>query len=96
MADSVNVYDIGDEVVVMADFADRNGNPQNPTTVSIVLEDPTGARHTLTATAPSPTGHFEATYVVDMPGDWYYRWAGTAGLRAAGEKMFRVRGSRFN
>lgn len=88
-----NIYDVGDQVVLQGTFKNRAGANTDPTTVVCRLTKPAGTTSTLSTTNPS-VGVFEALHVADEEGDHWYRFEGTAGLRAAGEEMFHVRDRR--
>ena len=84
-----NVYDIGDGVRLTAAF-DIDGSGANPTTVTVTLEDPSG-NQTNPASGSGTNGTYNVDTIVDEQGTWYYHFAGTGAVVAAGEGHFFVR-----
>jgi hypothetical protein len=92
----VNVYDVGDSVVLIAEFTDpRTGDPIDPGgTISVTLRDPLGVETTYTylvdpEVVKESVGIYLATILIDSAGAWYYRWI-SCGL-AQGENIFTVK-----
>lgn len=88
-------FDIGDEIVLSADFTDENGNPANPVTVTLKILDPAGATTTFTTFTQPLTGRYEHSLVITMSGRWHYRFEGVGGVTQAEEHDFSVRQSVF-
>lgn len=86
----MNTYTIGDLVRLTGTFADLSGNLTDPTTAVLTVKDPTG---TVTS-YPSLVHPSMGSYYYDLPvsasGVYYYRYAGTGAVVAAGETQFQV------
>lgn len=89
----VNIYDIGDGVVLEAHFS-QDEMPADPTTVRCLVRHSNDETATELSAEHDGVGHFTAEVIVDKTGDWYYRFEGT-GVTAAEERRFRVRQSHF-
>lgn len=88
-------FDVADGVRATAAFQDLNGNPADPTTITLKVLDPAG-----TITEPpvfrTGTGSYYADFVLpNEPGSWSYRWEGTGDVQVAEEGKFTVRASAF-
>ncbi len=91
-------YDIGDVAILVADYTDRNGDPTDPSSVSLVIKRPDrkvisfryGATTDITR---SSTGHYEYRLDIAMAGTYHYRWSSTESGQSAGENSFEVRDS---
>jgi len=83
-------YDSVNEIALLsASFADANGNPADPTSVSCLITEPSGAAvtHTYQGTAPADivkvmTGKYSLSVpcspsLPGIDGLWGYQWAGT-------------------
>ena len=83
-------YDIGDRPRATVTFTSVTGTPTNPTTVTVTVQDPTGAE-----TSPAATSDGSGVYHVDvdatMSGRWLVRFVGTGNVVAAVEDSFFVR-----
>jgi uncharacterized protein YfaS (alpha-2-macroglobulin family) len=91
MADA-NVYDIGDEVELTGTFKDAAGALASPSSVVCRVKKPDGTLLNPNPVVTSPsTGVFKAIVDPDAAGEWWYRFEGTGGTKAAGEGVFKVR-----
>lgn len=89
-------YDIGDEVVVTAEFTD--GDPQSatygelvdPTTVVAYSKSPSGTVAPLVVTKAA-VGIYQATITPDAAGRWDYRFEGSGENVGVQEDWFRVK-----
>lgn len=100
--ETANVYDIGDGVVLEGDFS-KDDAPAVPATVICRVRKPReavlieiSAEHVgpVTNDAGHEVERYRAEVTVDARGDWYYRFEGSGGIVAAGERRFYVRPSR--
>jgi hypothetical protein len=86
----VQSYDIGDRPRATVTFTAINGTPTNPTTVTVTVQDPTGAE-----TSPAAVSDGAGVYHVDidatMSGRWLVRFVGVGTVVAAVEDQFLVR-----
>lgn len=85
-----NRYVTGNLVRVWVSFRNEVDTPQDPTTVTLRVEDPSGQvtvyeQLELTNTA---VGEWEYRVPADLEGDYSYRWEGSGTLTAASEGMF--------
>lgn len=76
-------------------FTDSNGDPTNPTTVTVKALDPNGTVTTLTATASGTT--YTAYVTITLGGEWVLRWTGSGpgSSQWAFEDSFMVELTRF-
>ena len=96
----MNTYDAGDQVRISVAIADDEGRATDPTVLSFLYLDPTGALTTLTYGEDEAVGREDAGgYYVDLvpnrPGIWSYRWECSGTVTAAVEGRFTVRRSAF-
>lgn len=94
-------YDIGDEVAFTGTFTELDGTPQDPSTVTFKIRDPSGNVDTLVYnTDAQPTkqsvGVYQVLYTLDEAGEWIYRYVSTGTGAGAGTKRIYVRGDVFN
>lgn len=81
---------IGNERILTATFVNAKTNlNQKPGAVVCTVKKPDGTTVT-PAITDNNDGSYSATVLADVPGPWYYRWEGSAGLVAAGEGFFNV------
>jgi hypothetical protein len=86
----------GDDVELDFTFADENGDPASPATVTVTLVAPDGTSTAYVAgtdpeVAPQETGRYVAVFVPDQVGEWSWRIHGTgAGVEAAEVGAFGV------
>lgn len=98
---AARTYDIGDKPRAVARFADVEGNPVTPTSITVKVKNPSGLEVAYTSphisiTTPLPgVVVFEFPAVLDVDGVWFIRIIGTAGVNAAVEASFIVRPSAF-
>lgn len=97
---TVNAYDIGDEVTLTGVFTDTASALADPTTITFRLRTPDGGSTSLVygtdaALTRSTTGTYIVNWLTSAPGDYFYRYVGTGNVKSAGERQFRVKGSRF-
>lgn len=105
----MSVYDVGDTVRVWgtykaATFAVASGVPSatyaltDPTTVSLVVQQPDGTRTTYTYAGGTVTKHsagvFYRDIALDMPGEWTIRWVGTGAAAATDETLIKAMATR--
>ncbi len=96
----MNEYHIGTRVEVIARFAQLDGTPVNPTTVTFKFEDPAHNETALNfgesddVTNPE-VGEFHGFFTVDQPGHWYYRFESTGNVMIAYEDKIKVRNTVF-
>lgn len=94
MTEAAKHYDVGDLVRASATFRGLDGVAADPTAVVGKYRDPSGNISTASVTQDSVGGyHFDID--VDEAGTWYYRFAGTGAIQAAGEKSFVADTSHF-
>jgi hypothetical protein len=83
---------VGTSVRVTGTFTDLDGNPADPSTATLTLQDPEGA-DTSPAVVHPGVGEFYGESEVEVPGTWRYRWEGEGALVVADEGEFYVRES---
>lgn len=77
-------------------FTNADGAPANPTTVTIKVKDPTGARTSITlGIVNDGVGKYHYDLPLTKAGQWFYRFEGTGAVTAADEKFFTVQKSAF-
>ena len=96
-----NNYDIGDLVRMSAAFTTTSGSAADPTGLTFKLKDTTGSTATYVygtdaALVKDSTGNYHVDYAPAAAGNYYYRFAGTGAVQAAGEELFSVRESEFS
>jgi hypothetical protein len=85
-----NRYVTGNLVRLWVSFRNEVDAPQDPTTVTLRVQDPSGqvsVYETLELTKTS-VGEWEYRLPAELEGDYSYRWEGTGALTAAEEGMF--------
>ena len=102
----MSVYDVGDTVRVWgtfkaATFSVTSGVPSatyaltDPTTVSLVVQEPDGTRTTYTYAGGAVTKHSSGVFYRDIPlatpGEWSVRWTGTGTVAATKRSAIKVR-----
>lgn len=91
-------YDVGDSCRTSAYFK-VNGDPSDPTTVTLKVKSPSGT--VTTYTTPDAeivkvgTGTYQSDILLNASGDWWYRWEGSGAVTAAREKRLSVRPTEF-
>jgi hypothetical protein len=92
----VNVYELGDAILLTSDFANVNGLPFNPYDVTLWVKDPTGTETTYTTGFTNPAvGQFTyETAPVTISGVWFYKWNGSGNTNVStADYAFRVNAS---
>lgn len=91
---TVNRYDVGDVVKLTASFVDDAGDPVDPTTVSLYIQDPSGNVATETYNPGNITrvseGNYRYDLAIDEHGSWLWRWESTGTGQAGGESELVV------
>lgn len=95
----MNIHDLQDAVRLEVTFTDFNGNPADPSSVTVRIRKPNGT--TLTQTFPGAVikdgiGQYHLDVIVDLPGYWVYRWEGSGALQESAQDVFLVRESAFD
>lgn len=105
----MSVYDVGDTVRVWgtfkaATFAVASGVPSatyaltDPTTVSLVVQEPDGTRTTYTHAGGGVTRHSSGVFYRDIAlaaaGEWALRWVGTGAAAATEESVVKAKATR--
>lgn len=98
-ATAVNVYDIGDLVILKATFL-VDETPTDPTTVTFRLLRPDKTKvvyvyETDDELTSAETGIYEVQVPITKSGTWTYRFEGTGDAIAAEEASFNVRKSKI-
>lgn len=94
---AAELFDVGDMVLLTGTFTDLNEIPADPNTVTLKVRDPQGniTEYAEVDMAHPETGTWSYELLLTRGGEWTYRFAGTGGLVAAGEKTILVRRSAF-
>lgn len=99
MATKTEPWDVGDDVIVYADFENAAGVATTPTGGTLKIQDPAGNETTHafgTLTNPS-AGRLEKTVRATMAGRWYGNFTMTvAGVQVVREFSWQVRASQFS
>jgi hypothetical protein len=83
-------HEVGDAVTVWVEFQGGDGQPADPTTVTLVVQAPDGS--TLTPVLGNPSvGRYEAVVDVTQAGRWEHLWVGTGSPQKAAQGTFEVR-----
>ena len=90
------IYDKGDRARVYAEFTDLNGNPVDPTSITVTVKAPN--RDDIDTLAPvqvvqTATGRYHFDVDLDAEGTWRFKWTVTGALHAAEEGHLKVRPS---
>lgn len=81
---------IGNELTLMGTFTNKmTGQPADPGTIVLTIQDPTGDVETFTPTKQG-TGVYTYDYIFDVAGVYTYQFSGTGGVTAVGEKNVTV------
>lgn len=96
----MSVYVAGNLVRVSVQFADAQGTPVDPATVTLKVLDPAGVQTAYTFgqavdIVKNATGQYHCDIDAAVEGNWRYRWASTGSGQAAGEGSFSVQQSPF-
>ena len=95
MATKTEPFDIGDEVVVFAEFTDDADVATTPSEGLLTIEEPDGTQtETEFADLTNPAaGRLEHEFLITQSGTHYFRFQATQPLRLAREGAFHVRKS---
>ena len=92
----ITEYPLGTVVTVHGEW-DVAGQPEDPTTVTLVVQDPLGIEtSTVYPAAPiikDSTGRYHADLVPDDGGLWHYRWEGSGLASGAQDGQFWIAAS---
>ncbi len=95
---AVHTYDVGDLIRLSGIFYDEDGDPIDPTTITLKVKDLAGTTTTYVyGTDPEVVkdrvGHYHADITIDGAGDgfWYYRWESTGTAVTAEEGKFLIK-----
>lgn len=100
----MNTYDIGDKVVMRAEFRDVNKDFMDPDVVNFSYRKPDRTKTNLSyiygyigegGVIRIDTGIYEVTLPITQSGSWFYRFYATGAGQSAGEGQFKVRESYF-
>lgn len=87
-------YPLGGSIGASTTFADVNGAPANPTTVTLAVRKPDGTLVTYTSTAAQlenpAVGLWRRKIVGDQAGWWHLVWTGAGAVVAVGEDEWTV------
>lgn len=88
----MNSYHKGQQIRITGTFT-VNGTATDPTTVTLKVQDPTGAETTytyaLSQITKSTTGIYYKDLTLNISGYWHYRWEVTGAVVASDEdKVF--------
>ena len=94
-----NIYNIGTLVTMRGAFT-SGSTATDPTTLTFKLKDTSGSTTTYVYGTDAElvrdsAGNFHVNYTPELPGNYYYRFAGTGACQAASEGLFSVRESEF-
>ena len=88
-------YYVGDALRFSCEFTDMDDTATDPTTVTLLLESPSGTVTTLTHGAGEITrasvGSYYYDRLVDESGLWEWRWVGTGAVQRARQGRFYVK-----
>jgi hypothetical protein len=94
------VYDIGDAVRVSGAFADASGVATDPTTLTLIVLEPSATETPYVygedaEVVRDSAGAFHFDLTLTAAGTWLYRWVATGAVTAAVEGFVKVRQSQF-
>lgn len=98
MATKTEPYDVGDDVIVYADFENAAGALTTPTDGTLKIQDPDGVEtsYAFAALANPSAGRLEKTVRATKAGRWYANFTMVvAGTQIVREFWFQVRESQF-
>ena len=88
------IYEIGDLARISVLFTDILNNPENPTTVTLVVLAPDGTSSTITSGIINPsTGNFYYDFPVAQSGIYKFQYTGVGSVQAVQEGQFIVAGT---
>lgn len=85
-------YDVGDRVRLAVAVTNLDGDPADPTSLTLSVTTP-GQTTVTPSVTKDATGSYHADVDVDRPGLWSYKWTGTGAIVAAESGSFHVRRS---
>ena len=86
----MSYYDVGDAVRLTAQFVNADGDPADPTEVTLTLQHPSGTQ-VITGPNSDGVGSYYYDLILNEAGTWMYRWAGTGAVTTAEEGQLEVR-----
>jgi len=92
----MNIIDIGNERSLDVNFTDVNGNPIDPTTITLRVRDPDGTQEVFTYPTQvqrSGVGAYFYIYKFTDYGIYSYRYEGDGAAVAAGDNQIQVTNS---
>lgn len=105
----MDTFDRGDEVRLFASFTNDDGDPSDPTSLTVRVLPPGGTEAVhVYAAEPDPeadppedvvqdeTGSYSLTLTPEVVGRWAYRFEGVGALASVDESFFWVRTSAFS
>lgn len=100
MSHGINEFDIGDAVRCSAEFRNLAGALTDPTTVSVSVKTPAGVITTKVYGTDAEViresaGKFYIDVDATAAGVWFYRFFSTGTGKAAAERQFNVKKSKF-
>jgi hypothetical protein len=91
---TVNPYDIGQAIRLTGAFADSGGNPADPTTIELRVQDPAGTVTILTYAGGQlvrdSVGSYHYDFLAAIPGRHAYRWTGGGAVQTSKQARFLV------
>jgi hypothetical protein len=93
---SIKVHPLGTPRRIEVTFFNINCEPQDPITATLFVENPFGVTTQYGAPAvvndPNSVGKFYCDVLIDLTGEWHYRWVGSGALsvQAAQRGEFKV------
>ena len=95
-----NSYDKGSTVKIYNDPVFKtSGAATDPTTVTLIVQDPAGTETSYTYAAgqvtKAATGSYYKEIQLNTSGTWHYRWVGTGACAAVDEGYLYIRDSEF-
>lgn len=73
----MNEYELGTSVKLAVTFKDTSGNSYDPTSVTLVVEEPSGALTSVTSITNDAVGSYYAYFLTDEVGDHTYTFTGS-------------------
>lgn len=87
-------YHVGDGIRLSCEFTDKDDVATDPTTVTLLIESPSGVVTELTHADDELTKDSEGNYyydlLIDEAGVWQWRWIGTGVIQQADQGRFPV------
>ena len=80
---------VGQSVTVTFQPTRADGTPDDPDNVTLTVTRPDGTDAGPAQEHPS-LGHYEASFVCDVPGLWRWRWTASGGLDTAADGLLQV------